>query len=353
MKVAVVGVQDTVRHFARYCDGEPVDNSGLYLFQAMVDRWPGLQVVGPENQVFKDFEIVKKHKVDIANTLIVSMDWSRIGSNYLMMRPTPRFVPKMVNFCWEHVSDYTAGPDIGLVGYGAVNFPTFVNSKKSATDLMVAARKTQAPALVRKARIEYANLGVEIDKIPTERVLNPVPVVWFPSIWMSDRKDPGMWMRVIDRVEYQYSLIGRVRTAEIDRPAADLMVARPYVDIDVLPSRAEYYASLASIDVALATSKDESYGLAFVEAMAAGVVTILPNRPWAMALVPDGYPLTFNTETEAVGMLGWVLDDLDRARRAMEDSGVTREFVHKQHDSTKFWDAFEAQCLEWYPRLAV
>ena len=67
--------------------------------------------------------------------------------------------------------------------------------------------------------------------------------------------------------------------------------------------REEYWGELSRTTAYVGTATEEAYGLEYVEALMAGAVGILPDKPWARRLVPDGYPFLYTTKTEAEQML--------------------------------------------------
>lgn len=338
-------------------DGKIVGhNSGLFLVRQMIQRWPGLTIIGDERREGDGFRVARATDVDPFRTLVVSMDLIDTQKVVYQMRGTPKMVPKAVNFFWANVSDddYRAPADRAALGLGAAYFPTYANSRKAMLELEGVIRATQAPHRGQRARLAYGTLGIDLPKIPHDRVENDRPVVLFPGIYVFTRKHPEMWLEILDHVDRTHDFVGRVRVSP--RHAKHRMVPeiqkRSYVDYGPQMRQAEYYESLRTVDVALATSEDESYGLAYMEAMYAGAVGILPDLPWSHTLVPDGYPFLYGDKATAIAMTRYVLDDLPRARDLVEQAGFTREYVEREHDGSKFWDGFEAQALAWYPRLA-
>src|SRR5665647_2414704 len=67
--------------------------------------------------------------------------------------------------------------------------------------------------------------------------------------------------------------------------------------------REEYWDELSKTTAFVGTATEEAYGLEYVEALMAGAVGILPDKPWARRLVPEGYPFLYTTKTEAEQML--------------------------------------------------
>ena len=101
---------------------------------------------------------------------------------------------------------------------------------------------------------------------------------------------------VCDAVAVTQALTARVRVSPRHAKQANIARCfgrRSYLDYAEQGSEEAYYDSLSSVAVALATSTDESYGLADMEAMFAGAVGISPNRTWAWTVLPAKvcYPL--------------------------------------------------------------
>ena len=83
--------------------------------------------------------------------------------------------------------------------------------------------------------------------------------------------------------------------------------------------RAGYHDLLAASDVTVSTAEHETFGIAAVEAMAAGCVSLLPDRLSYPEIVPGRWHRTvLYGPGELVDRLRAVLTDLPAARRAVD-----------------------------------
>ncbi|MFV0259263.1 MAG: glycosyltransferase, partial [Acidimicrobiales bacterium] len=157
---------------------------------------------------------------------------------------------------------------------------------------------------------EVAPVGVDLDWLPNRpggmggadragpaaaRWDGGAPVVLWPHRWEHD-KDPGAFARAVDRVAaagipFRLVLAGEdpdagseaamsIRWAVADRHAARVVAVGPF---DV----ADYRRWLARADVVVSCTRHEWFGVAVVEAVAAGCVPVLPDAHAYPEVIPD------------------------------------------------------------------
>lgn len=88
----------------------------------------------------------------------------------------------------------------------------------------------------------------------------------------------------------------------------------------------DYPRLLAGADVVVSTARHEFFGVAVVEAVAAGALPILPDRLSYPELVPDRYPFLYRDPDELVQRLCWALTAHDERARA---AGRARSHVER------------------------
>lgn len=117
------------------------------------------------------------------------------------------------------------------------------------------------------------------------------------NYWPGKRHDTAM--RVAQKAGVKWISIGSA-VEPVCRDLADALreAGGPDADIRTEVDRAELVEAMSSSKVYLHAA-DESFGIAVVEAMAAGCVPIVPNRTATVETVPFG-ELRFDTEDEAV-----------------------------------------------------
>ncbi|HMO11421.1 MAG TPA: glycosyltransferase family 1 protein, partial [Actinotalea sp.] len=78
-------------------------------------------------------------------------------------------------------------------------FPTFANSERTATEIREIVKSLTVPQIAEKARIAWVNLGIRLDHVQA-REEPTVPIVLYPAIYLSDRKNPQLFLDVVEAV---------------------------------------------------------------------------------------------------------------------------------------------------------
>lgn len=111
-----------------------------------------------------------------------------------------------------------------------------------------------------------------------------------------------------------------------------------------LPSEVEVFENLGREDflekcyrshVYLSTSKIEGFSIGFIEQLATGIVTVLPNAEWAKALLKSKwseYPFKYSSIDEAYGWLRWIYENYEEARKR---SAWVKDWVKEEYNEEK------------------
>jgi glycosyltransferase involved in cell wall biosynthesis len=141
-----------------------------------------------------------------------------------------------------------------------------------------AAATIRAKASVRSPGIEPA-LGVESHR---PRPAGPLRILWVAR-WEHD-KNPELFFQALTHLlqhgcDFRVSVLGE---SFDDAPACFAEARRKWAErIDhggYLPDRRQYWEALEHADVVVSTADHEFFGIAVVEAVAAGCYPVLPNR---------------------------------------------------------------------------
>ena len=210
------------------------------------------------------------------------------------------------------------------------------------------------PAFVRESRLSWVNLGFRLDHI-RPRVYSDVPIVLYPSIYLTRGKHPEQFFRVIEQVRRAVPLRVEMRLQEdsLVSEAAMSISQRDWVWMGPLTAtRRSYWEALARTTAFLATADKESYGLLYVEALGAGVIGVLPDREWARALVPASYPFIYRDLDEAATMLTRALREPEACRRNMDEAagGSFSSWIANHHSDDAFDKAIMSRVTEWFGR---
>ncbi len=168
--------------------------------------------------------------------------------------------------------------------------------------------------------------GVESVDAPNK----PVHLVW-AARWEHDKGPESLLNILVElsrrNVDFRISVIGQSfkKTPgvfqEIGRSFASKVVRFGFQE-----SRREYWAALMEADVFLSTARHEFFGLSVVEAMAAGLVPVLPNRlayPGLLAQVSLSMSVLYEANEEAVDAIeriGGRLAEVRDAKRKRDDA---------------------------------
>lgn len=176
-------------------------------------------------------------------------------------------------------------------------------------------------------------VGVDVGAVRagTGRADDGAPIVLWSHRWDHD-KAPELFFRALRRLDHE-GLAFRVALAGANARAdprefieAEERFGPRLVHAGHLP-RAEYVDLLARSSVVVSTAVHEFFGVAMVEAMAAGAVPLLPRSLSYPEVVPAGYhdAVLYDAYGDMVRRLRDVLEDLDEARAAVDGLAATMD----------------------------
>jgi glycosyltransferase involved in cell wall biosynthesis len=173
-------------------------------------------------------------------------------------------------------------------------------------------------------RVEVVPVGVDVDGLIGAARPGPdggPPLIVWNHRWDHD-KDPEALFRVLralarDGVAFRLALAGANERSDpqefdaVHRDLGDRVVHRGWLEPDA------YRALLLRSDVAVSTARHDFFGIAAVEAMAAGAVPLLPDRLSYPELVPAWAHDAVLYRSRLYDRLKAVLGDLPAARAAI------------------------------------
>lgn len=185
----------------------------------------------------------------------------------------------------------------------------------------VRARSTLLPVGVDVAAVHAARSG------PDEGA----PILLWSHRWDHD-KAPELFFRALRRldhegVDFRVALVGaNARGDPREFVEAEERFGDRLVHAGHLP-RAEYVELLGRSSVVVSTAVHEFFGIAMVEAMAAGAVPLLPHALSYPEVVPDRFheAVLYGTYGDMVRRLQDVLADLPAARAAVDGLACTMD----------------------------
>lgn len=327
-------------------------SAGITLIRRLVRLFPEPILIGSQTRRGQGFDMMPLEFVDAENTLVINMDiidsiavWQKLHSSGAE--------PKLMNFEWKNPSIYHHRINFAAMGLSFAMFPTFCNSARTAAEVREVVRKWTIQPLSEKARIAWVNLGINVERVQP-RVATEVPVILYPAISMDARKRPERFLEIVDRVAKKTPVRVEARLHEshlVSNLAMNLSL-KDYAWVGPLTSTREaYWDALARTTAFLATANEESYGLEYVEAMLAGAIGIFPDRPWAHALVPKGYPFIYGDAPVAETMLLRAVRETDACRAELDrlvPGGSFADWIRTQHNDDDFEKALVSKVQEWF-----
>lgn len=326
-------------------------DAGATLVRRLLRVFPGACLVGPGPRQADGFEVVPLELLDVDATVVINMDvvdscavWRSLAAGGAE--------PRIMNFVWWNTSEVTHTVDRASLALSCALFPTFANSERTASEISEIVGQHVAQELAEKARVGWVNLGIRLDHV-RPRHEPPVPVVLYPAIYVSERKQPKLFLDVVERVARRTPLRVEARLHEshlVTEPAMRLSQKEWAWVGPLTASRLDYWEALSHTTAFLATSTEESYGLEYVEAMVAGAVGVFPDLPWAHALVPEKYPFFYRTAQQAEGMLHSAITETAACRAEIDDcaGGSFARWLRTRHDDDAFDRTITAQVAAWF-----
>ena len=308
-------------------------------------------LVGPGTRRCDGFDQVPLEFVETDATVLVNLDVLDSMQVWRTLH-TGAEHPAVMNFQWGPTTQYDDRVPQLTEALSFALFPTFANSERTASEVWEVVHRWTAPDVAASAQVAWVNLGFRVDHVRPRRE-PAVPVVLYPAIYLSERKQPKVFLDVVERVHKQVPVRVEMRLHE-SHLVSELAMAvsgRDWVWVGPLTAtRGSYWEALASTTAFLATATEESYGLAYVEALAAGVVGVLPDAGWARALVPEGYPFFWRTREEAEALLLRAVREPDVCRAELDAlvGGQFTAWIARKHDDQSFEDVLTRQLDEWF-----
>lgn len=348
--------------------GSPIDDegnivgqdSGSTLLRRILGLFPDPQLIWGDAVIETPWgRVVPLKKVDVNNTVVISFDVLETVKLFLDMKLTPGFHhPKVLNFAWWNAPEFSAPVKGEMFALSVALFPLIGNSPKVVQESKAMVQKHLGVKKLAKMRTGWTFLGVDTEKIPTVRVEEEVPVVQYPAMFMTMRKNPEQFLKICAAVRARTPLNVRMRLHKSGIKADVLESVRDQSWVQTMPvpaTKQEYYDMLPSESVFLATSSDESYGIGFLESLYAGLIGIFPDKAWSRQILPPDYPFLFRNDEEAEQMLYLALTRPEACRQMMNRScnRPIGEWVAEHHNASTFDREFVELVEGFYPERVV
>jgi hypothetical protein len=326
-------------------------DAGATLVRRLLRLFPGSLLVGPGARHCAGFDQIPLEFVDGTGTVVINMDVIDSVSVWRTLRHSCT-EPKLMNFVWGNTSELHDDVERAAVALSCALFPTFANSERTAHEVHeVVSAWTTAP-LAEKARIAWVNLGIRLEHVQP-RQEPAVPVVLYPAIYLSERKQPQLFLDVVERVVKRTPIRveARLHESHLISEQAMSLSQREWAWVGPLTAtRESYWHALARTTAFLATATEESYGLEYIEALVAGAVGVFPERPWVRAILPPAYPFVYRTAAEAEDMLYRAVTETAACRAELDEAagGDFVEWLRARHDDDAFERTMADRVTQWF-----
>jgi hypothetical protein len=326
-------------------------DAGATLVRRLLRLFPSAKLVGGTARRAEGFDVVPLEYLDPADTLVINMD---VVDSMAVWRALAvgGAEPRIMNFVWWNTSQFTSEVQRASLALSCALFPTFANSERTATEIKEIVSSLTVQQLAEKAKIAWANLGIRLEHVqPREEPT--VPIVLYPAIYLSDRKQPQLFLDVVERVHKRTPITveARLHESHLIHERAMRLSRKDWAWVGPLTAtREDYYHHLARTTAFLATAIEESYGLEYVEAMVAGAVGVFPDKPWARALLPEGYPFLYTDAAHAEELLYRAVTDTAACRAELDRvaGGNFVSWLRERHDDSHFEHQIVDRMTKWF-----
>lgn len=331
-------------------DGDVIGRgAGSTLVRRLLRLFPDPILVGPQQRRCNGFDQMPLEFLDAGSTVVINMDVLDSPLVWGVLRENTA-TPEVMNFMWRNVSEFPEKVQQASMGLSFGLFPTFANSERTAQEVRDLVAAWTVPSLAERAVVGWENLGIRLEHVrPAAR--QKIPMVLYPAVSLERRKRPDLFMRVVSAVAERTPIMLEMRLQERDLVSEKAMkISRlKWTWVGPLASREEYWERLARTTAFLATSADESYGLQYIEALAAGAVGVFPDLPWARALLPQGYPFFYASDAQAEEMVYRAVTDPEGCRRQVAAaSGDIAEWIRARHSDDRFEQGIADSVARWF-----
>jgi hypothetical protein len=326
-------------------------DAGATLVRRLLRVFPGAMLVGPGPRHCDGFDLIPLEFIDGSDTVVINMDVIDSVSVWQTLKAGCD-EPQVMNFVWWNTSQYTHDVQRAALALSCALFPTFANSERTAHEVREVVSQWTTQPLAEKVRIAWVNLGIRLEHVQP-RQEPPLPIVLYPAIYLSERKQPQLFLDVVEKVHKRtpIKLEMRLHESHLISEQAMRVSRKDWTWVGPLTaSREDYWGALARTTAFLATATEESYGLEYIEALVAGAVGVFPDRAWVRAILPERYPFLYSSPAEAEEMLYRAVTETAICRKELDEAagGDFVEWLRARHDDDRFEKAIADQVEAWF-----
>ena len=187
-------------------------DAGATLVRRLLRVFPGSTLVGPATRQGDGFAVVPLEFVNGDDTVVINMDVVESMAVWRTLKANCE-EPKVMNFVWFNTAKFDHTVQRSTLALACGLFPTFANSERTATEVREIVSSWTIKNISEDAQIAWVNLGIRLEHV-RPRVDVPIPVVLYPAIYFSERKQPQLFLDVVERVHKRTPITVEARLHE-------------------------------------------------------------------------------------------------------------------------------------------
>lgn len=290
------------------------------------------------------------YDVVLSNQLALTPIWHTVLTNRYM---NSRYAVKVPIVNWQmwtattqqlrEVPEYYAGePDIVAESLASLFAENIWESEVLYQAHLETIRQYVVPSVLKKVTAQshvIAN-GVDwpsLEAVYERRQQRTEQACLFWGGRLSNQKKPRITFPLMQRVATVTGCPVRVTT---NRPEHDPDVAWtreqfPNWELLTKADRSTFYEQMSQGDVFMCDSPSESYGVAWLEMLAAGLLGVFAPAWWNKTLLPDWYPFVSESAEERVAMTVALLNDWPNGPLWTKYVPMIREWIEQEHNERR------------------
>lgn len=115
------------------------------------------------------------------------------------------------------------------------------------------------------------------------------------------------------------------------------LIENPNIELHTDMGREGYLKLAAKSHVFVAHSKIEGFPIGFWEQMYLDIIGVFVNEKWVRAQIPSEYPFQYNDIPEAYGILCWIYDHYEEAKKKLEPMKELADTFDKERIYKQVW----------------
>lgn len=286
---------------------------------------------------------------------LTPMYWNALANRYSQGR-FQTTVPMVSHMMWtvtrelmKQTPAFYLG-ELDLVGEAMAAWygPTVWESSMLMEEFVESVRRWLSPAGIRKVQessivipngIDVAGTVPTFERREARRREGDLPRVF----WAGRLTDQKRWTEtgeLLSRMSWKHTVLATTMFDETSPQVEFWRREWPTVDLHAEVKRDRMYELMALGDVVPCLSKVESYGIAWLEMLAAGLLVVFQRESWCERMLPDWYPFFADSPEEVEAMCRVLLKSYPTGTAWTDWGPQIRQWVLDEHDMVLSGRAF-------------